>query len=148
MSGGSHNYVYHHIDEELCGQMHDAELNDLMKDIAQLAHDVEWYDSADYSYDKYKKSVDEFKAKWFNGNRTERLKGYVDKAVDDVRRKLYDMLGMEKDISAAKYTEVCCDCDYCMNNYNGKCELEIIELDGATECKHYSEKDYGRADNE
>lgn len=44
-------------------------------------------------------------------------------------------------------TDVYCDCDYCMNNYNGKCELESIEIDGAAECKHYSETDYGRADN-
>lgn len=45
-------------------------------------------------------------------------------------------------------TEVFCDCDYCMNNHEGKCELESIEIDGAAECRHYSENDYGRADND
>ena len=92
MSGGSHNYICYRIEEELCGQMHDAELNDLMRDIAQLAHDVEWYDSCDYGDETYKECVDKFKAKWFKGDRTERLKGYVDKAVEDVRQELYKLL--------------------------------------------------------
>lgn len=47
MSGGSHNYVCYNIENDLCGQMHDRELDDLMKDIAELAHDLEWYDSGD-----------------------------------------------------------------------------------------------------
>ena len=93
MSGGSHNYICYTIENELCGQMHDAELNDLIKDIVELTHDLEWYDSADYSKEKYKRSVDKFKAKWFKGNRNERLKGYIDKAIEDVREDLYNLLG-------------------------------------------------------
>lgn len=42
MSGGSHGYIYYEIESQLCGAMHDRELNDLMKDIAELAHDLEW----------------------------------------------------------------------------------------------------------
>ena len=49
MSGGSHNYIYYQIEENLCGQMKDAELNDLMDDIVKLAHDLEWADSCDIS---------------------------------------------------------------------------------------------------
>ena len=40
MSGGSHNYICWKIEEELVGRMHDAELDDLMNDIAELAHDL------------------------------------------------------------------------------------------------------------
>jgi hypothetical protein len=35
-----------------------------------------------------------------------------------------------------------------MNNVNGKCDLESIEIDGAAECKHYTETDYRRAGDE
>lgn len=54
---------------------------------------------------------------------------------------------LDDSANGLKMTEVFCDCDYCMNNHEGKCELESIEIDGAAECKHYSENDYGRADN-
>lgn len=49
MSGGSHNYVCYDIEEQLCGKMHDLELDEFMKDIAGLAHDLEWCTS---SYNK------------------------------------------------------------------------------------------------
>ena len=76
MSGGSHNYIYYKIEEELVGQMEDEELDDLMQDIANLAHDLEWYHSADTGREDYLKSVREFKAKWFRQSRTDRLKEY------------------------------------------------------------------------
>ena len=47
MSGGSHNYICYRIEEDLVGQMEDKELDDLMRDIAELAHDLEWYHSCD-----------------------------------------------------------------------------------------------------
>ena len=93
MSGGSDNYICYKIENELCGKMHDAELNDLMSDIVELAHDLEWYESADYSEKDYIETVDKFKAKWFKGDRTERLKGYIDKAIENVREDLYNLLG-------------------------------------------------------
>lgn len=73
--------------------MHDRELNDLMKDIAELAHDLEWYDSSDYGEDDYRESVVKFKAKWFEQSREERLKNYIDEAVDELRKDLYAMIG-------------------------------------------------------
>ena len=78
MSGGSHNYVYSTIKEELVGPMHDRELDDLMQDIADLAHDLEWADSGDYSPERYKKAVEQFKSKWFSMPRAERLRNYID----------------------------------------------------------------------
>ena len=56
MSGGSHGHIYNQIQDELCGQMYDIELNDLMEDIAKLAHDLEWYDSSDISKESYEKN--------------------------------------------------------------------------------------------
>ena len=95
MSGGSHSYVFYQIEEYLCGQMHDRELNDLMTDVCQLAHDVEWFDSCDYSEETYKECVSKFKQKWFKSSRKERLKGYIDKAIEELRKELYSLIDNE-----------------------------------------------------
>ena len=97
MSGGSHGYICYRIKEELQGRMHDKELDDLMEDIAQLAHDLEWFDSSDIGEEEYRESAAKFKEKWFKGNRTERLKGYIDEAVDDVKQELYKLLDIEQE---------------------------------------------------
>lgn len=96
MSGGSHNYICYKIEEELVGQMHDKELDDLMKDIAKLAHDLEWYDSSDYGENDYKKSVEKFKNKWFGKSRNERLKEYIDESINELKEQLYTMIGVKK----------------------------------------------------
>ena len=72
--------------------MHDRELDDLMKDIAELAHDLEWYDSSDIGRADYMKTVKKFKDKWFNGNRKERLKGYVDESINNLKSELYALI--------------------------------------------------------
>lgn len=96
MSGGSHGYICYRIEEELCGQMYDAELNDLMKDIVKLAHDLEWYDSSDISEESYKKTVAEFKRKWFKAERENRLKVYIDDAIEKLRSDMYLLIGTER----------------------------------------------------
>lgn len=92
MSGGSHDYVYIKIEDELCGKMHDAELNDLIEDIAGLAHDLEWWKSGDTCEDDYREAVRRFKHKWFNHPRDERLKKYVDYSLESTRAELYKMI--------------------------------------------------------
>lgn len=92
MSGGSKDYIYCRIEEYFVGQMHDKELDDLMADIVDLAHDLEWYESGDYSKEDYIKTVNKFKRKWFGTDRNERLKGYIDETIEKVRKELYDML--------------------------------------------------------
>lgn len=92
MSGGSHNYVYIKINEHLVGQMYDEELNDLMADIAELAHDLEWMDSSDINEEDYWEAVKKFKQKWFHGDRSSRLKGYCDKKIDQLREEIYRLL--------------------------------------------------------
>ena len=95
MSGGSRDYVFCAIQNELCGRMYDAEINDLMNDIAEIAHDVEWYDSADIGKESYMKSVRNFKNKWFNSPRDERLKKYIDAELKETKERLYTLLGLE-----------------------------------------------------
>ena len=97
MSGGSHGYIYCEIEEKLCGRMYDPELNDLMKDISELAHDLEWFDSSDISFEKYKATVCKFKEKWFNSSRKERLKKYIDDALKKQKSELYSMIGVKED---------------------------------------------------
>lgn len=92
MSGGSHNHIYSNIEWELCGKMHDIELNDLMKDIVKLTHDLEWYDSGDKSSEDYQKTVSEFKRKWFEQPRKNRLIKYVDEEIEKTKNNLYDLI--------------------------------------------------------
>ncbi|MBQ8135357.1 MAG: hypothetical protein IJ192_13285 [Clostridia bacterium] len=93
MSGGSHSYIFLKIEDELVGQMEDPELDDLMQDVANLAHDLEWADSGDYSKDQYFKTVAEFRKKWFDTSRNERLKDYIDKELHEQKMKLYRLIG-------------------------------------------------------
>lgn len=96
MSGDSKDYVCYRIEDDLAGKMYDAELDDLMKDIAELAHDVEWYDSGDTCEDTYRKSVAKFKKKWFGSDRNTRLKDYIDTKLDETKKELYQMIGVSK----------------------------------------------------
>ena len=45
MSGGSHDYICYKVEEYCVGEMHDAEMNDLMKDLVAVLHDLEWLKS-------------------------------------------------------------------------------------------------------
>lgn len=96
MSGGSHDYICYKVEEYCVGEMHDAELNDLMKDLVSVLHDLEWWQSGDISEDGYRETVAKFKKKWFGTNREERLKGYVDKHIATMRKELYELLGVEE----------------------------------------------------
>lgn len=96
MSGGSHDYLCYRIEEEFAGKMHDLELDDLMKDIATLTHDVEWYDSGDYGDETYFECVRKFKKKWFDISRQERLKGYIDDKLEVTKKELYTLIGVMK----------------------------------------------------
>lgn len=96
MSGGSHNYICYRIEEDLCRKMYDYEMNDLIADIAEVAHDLEWFDSGDISEETYRKRVTAFKKKWFGQSRNIRLKGYIDTSIEELRQQMYDMIGVER----------------------------------------------------
>ena len=59
MSGGSMNYICWQIEEE-ADKMGDPELIALVKDVATLMHDREWYLSGDTSDETWKESKEAF----------------------------------------------------------------------------------------
>lgn len=93
MSGGSYDYKYYTVEEYYVGFMHDAELDEMMKDLVKVLHDVEWWQSADIGEEDYRKTVNEFKARWFNANRGERLKPIIERKIDKVRTELLNIIG-------------------------------------------------------
>lgn len=96
MSGGSHNYISFKIDECLVDQMHDAELNDLIKDISKLAYELEWWESGDTVEEDYFNEVKKFKEKWFGSSREDRLKGYIDDKLNNMKEELIRMIGVQE----------------------------------------------------
>ena len=67
MSGGSFNYMYERIKETYFDEWQDVEMNDLLNDLCIVLHDLEWWQSGDYSEDDYRDAVKTFKAKWLSG---------------------------------------------------------------------------------
>ena len=95
MSGGSHDYIYSKIEFELCDQMEDDELNELVADFAKVAHDLEWWKSGDIEEDDYRETVNNFKLKWFgllSHAREVRLFGYATKKLTKLRDELNKLL--------------------------------------------------------
>ena len=68
MSGGSMDYIYFKV-EEAASMTNDVEFSNMLRDAAKVLHDEEWWMSYDCSEDEYRKSLAEFKSKWFKGNR-------------------------------------------------------------------------------
>lgn len=92
MSGGSYNYIASQLRDECENQMYDEEMNDFINDLCEVLHDLEWWQSGDTSEAQYRETLSEFKAKWFNGNREERLKGYIDDKIVRIKKELYDLI--------------------------------------------------------
>lgn len=93
MSGGSYDYICYKLEEQCENNMHDAEMNDLIKDLCKVLHDLEWWDSGDISEETYRKTLLAFKKKWFKDDRAERLKGYIDEQIGVVKSQLYSLIG-------------------------------------------------------
>lgn len=87
MSGGSYNYLCFRVEEEYVDKMHDSELDNMMEDLTELLHDLEWWRSGDYCEETYRKTVQKFKKKWF-GNRDERLREIVLTELDKVKENI------------------------------------------------------------
>lgn len=92
MSGGSYSYIYSKLLSECEGRMYDAEMDDLIKDLAKVLHALEWWQSCDASEDTYREEVARFKAKWFECDRSTRLKDYIDTEMEKIRDKLYSLI--------------------------------------------------------
>lgn len=65
MSGGSYNYMYCRVNDEYVDRMFDSQLNSMMKDLVDVLHDLEWWQSCDCDEKRYRETVRKFKKKWF-----------------------------------------------------------------------------------
>lgn len=98
MSGGSLNYFYCDLEEHM-GDLGDRELDDLVKDLATLFHDREWYLSGDTNEGTWNEARETFKGKWFTEHgRQERIETYL----NAVREEVLKSLGLSK-----KYCKNC-----------------------------------------
>lgn len=90
MSGGSYNYMYCRINDEYVDRMFDSQLNSMMKDLVDVLHDLEWWQSCDYSEETYRESVKKFKKKWFKQTKID-----VQKQIESEFEKTKDELMKE-----------------------------------------------------
>ena len=86
MSGGSLDYFYALLQDHT-NDFGDKELNHLVKDLAELFHDREWYLSGDTGKGDWSEARDKFKAKWFTEiGRKERIEQYLAEFSEEVRQ--------------------------------------------------------------
>lgn len=98
MSGGSYSYKYSEIEYEYVGRMFDSQLNEMMKDLVGLLHDLEWWQSCDTSEEKYRESVNKFKKKWFRQTKID-VQKYIEsefKRTKDELMKEFEYLNDEE----------------------------------------------------
>ena len=99
MSGGSLDYFYGMLENHV-GDFGDRELDELVKDLAKLFHDREWYLSSDTCEGAWVDSRDAFKRKWFSqGSRKERIERYL----DEIKTEVLSSFGLSD-----KYCKNCC----------------------------------------
>lgn len=99
MSGGSYGYISYTLKEECEGRMYDAELDELIKDLAEVLHDLEWWQSGDTGEEKYRRTVRSFKAKWFvTDSRTRNLERIINDKAENMRAELLEMIGGTEDV--------------------------------------------------
>ena len=95
MSGGSMDYAFYHLND-MADYVKDKEIKDLLTDLAELMHDLEWWDSGDCSEATYNETLRNFKAKWFGDNRNYRLEHYINTSLDNMKIEIGRLLGVEE----------------------------------------------------
>lgn len=98
MSGGSYGYIYCRLQDECKGKMYDEEMNDLITDLCKVLHDLEWWQSSDIGEESYRNTLKAFKKKWFEENREERLRKYIDEKMGVMRKEMYELIGLESEV--------------------------------------------------
>lgn len=96
MSGGWFDYRDSML-YELADRERDIEIADLLKDLANLLHAEDYYISGDTCEETYNEELNKFRKKWFKGSRITRLRGYVDQKMNDTKKDLYSMIGVDDD---------------------------------------------------
>ncbi|MDB7990528.1 hypothetical protein PND93_02875 [Faecalicoccus pleomorphus] len=87
MSGGSYNYGYSTVEYTYVGEMKDTELNEMMKDLVQVLHDLEWYVDCDISEETYRETVTKFKSKWFKRRKYD-IEALVNEVFENKKQEL------------------------------------------------------------
>ena len=87
MSGGSYNYKFYVLEEYYVGKMYDTELDEMLKDLIEVLHDVEWWQSCDISEEDYRETVNKFKKKWFKRD-TFQVKNFIEEQFNNTKQGL------------------------------------------------------------
>lgn len=87
MSGGSYSYVYCRVENECVGRMFDRQLDEMMKDLVKVLHDLEWWQSCDCDEKRYRESVTKFKKKWFKQTKID-VKNQIESKFEQTKDEL------------------------------------------------------------
>jgi hypothetical protein len=90
-SGGSYDYTYNYLDIYY-HNVYDEELDLMIQDLREVLHDLEWWQSSDIGEEDYRKTLNDFKKKWF-GNRDERLKEIIENKCKELEKYLLNVVG-------------------------------------------------------
>ena len=132
MSGGALDYFFCKFDDHI-EDFDDRELDDLVKDMAKLFHDREWYLSGDTSIGDWREARDNFKKKWFAADKREaRIENYL----RDITEKIKDEFGI-----GTRYCMTCGYWDREPDAIYGRCRIHPIRTREKDDCSDYTPKD-------
>lgn len=103
MSGGhfNNNYSYETLRYDIFGYedkpvnvFEDKEISELVWDVFDLIHDLDWYKSCDTCEETYIKKKLAFKKKWFESSRRDRIKRIIDESLNETKEELYKTFGL------------------------------------------------------
>ena len=133
MSGGSLDYFYSSLEDHV-GDFEDKELDDLVKDLAHLFYEKEWYLSGDTNIGRWNEARDEFKQKWFTQfGRQERIDEYLKQIKDE----LYRSFGLTD--------EYCRNCAHWTENFDsyGDCDNKDYLTHRSESCDKFERRSTG-----
>lgn len=91
MSGGSYDYMYSRVEEEYVDRMFDSQLDNMMKDLVDVLHDLEWWQSGDYSEGTYREAVKKFKKKWFGQTKIDMRRAINECGEDKLKKYIFNV---------------------------------------------------------
>jgi len=101
MSGGHFNYQDSSLKSEMFGwsdrrfndPMEDVELSQMVYELLDLIHDLDWYKSGDTADENYLEAKRNFKNKWLrNKNYNDVIKGLIEEEFENKKQELLKMI--------------------------------------------------------
>lgn len=101
MSGGHFNYQDDSLKSEMFGwsdkrdsnPMEDVELSQMVYEILDLIHELDWYKSGDSNENDYLEAKCNFKNKWLrNENYNDVIKGLIEEEFENKKQELLKMI--------------------------------------------------------